>query len=275
MANQASPSSPAGLEDALEKGEAVEEKVQDASDKLSVVNLALKDEIKERHALEDKLVSVTEQGKADRRAALHDSLTDLPNRTLFYDRLEHAFLQAKRHGWTLAVMFVDLDEFKTINDRHGHEAGDKILQVIAERLKQGTRGDDTVSRRGGDEIDILINEVRPETDISLIAKKILATIQVPCEIQAPSNNRAERRDHDSEHPGKYGDRPLPDAWRHCRFVDRWSRCGNVRGKAHKVWVFIRSVNPAVPSIIQAASENFFRVPDTGVYFAKSTCRCFE
>ena len=161
--------------------------MQDASDKLRC-DLALKVEINERHALEDKLVSVTEQGKADRRAALHDPLTDLPNRTLFYDRLEHDFLQAKRHSWTLAVMFIDLDDFKTINDRHGHEAGDRILQVIAERLKQGTRGDDTVSRPVGDEFVILINEVRPETDLSLIAKKILSTIQVPCEIQAPTNN---------------------------------------------------------------------------------------
>ena len=168
IANQDSPS---GLEDALEKSEAVEGKVQDASDKLSVVNLALKDEIEERNSLEGKLAAVTEQGKADRRAALHDLLTDLPNRALFYDRLEHAFLQAKRHGWTLAVMFVDLDNFKLINDTYGHEAGDRVLQVIAERLKEGTRGDDTVSRHGGDEFVILIKEVQEETDISLIAKK--------------------------------------------------------------------------------------------------------
>ena len=176
IANQDSPSA---LEVALEKSEAVEGKVQDASDKLSVVNLALKEEIEERHLLEGKLAAVTEQGKADRRAALHDLLTDLPNRALFYDRLEHAFLQAKRHGWTLAVMFVDLDNFKLINDTYGHEAGDRVLQVIAERLKEGTRGDDTVSRHGGDEFVILINEVREETNISLIAEKILSRIQAP------------------------------------------------------------------------------------------------
>ena len=180
IANQDSPS---GLEDALEKSEAVEGKVQDASDKLSVVNLALKDEIEERHSLEGKLAAVTEQGKADRRAALHDLLTDLPNRALFYDRLEHAFLQAKRHGWTLAVMFVDLDNFKLINDTYGHEAGDRVLQVIAERLKEGTRGDDTVSRHGGDEFVILINEVREETNISLIAEKILSRIQAPFNVR--------------------------------------------------------------------------------------------
>jgi diguanylate cyclase len=109
IANQGSTS---GFENVLGKSEAVEGKVQDASDKLSVVNLALKDEIEERHALEGRLAAVTKQGKADRRAALHDLLTDLPNRALLYDRLEHAFLQAKRHGCKFAVMFVDLDDFK-------------------------------------------------------------------------------------------------------------------------------------------------------------------
>jgi diguanylate cyclase (GGDEF)-like protein len=80
-------------------------------------------------------------------------------------------------------MFVDLDDFKIINDTYGHEAGDRVLQVIAERLKEGIRGDDTVSRHGGDEFVILINEVREETDISLIAKKILSMIQAPCDIR--------------------------------------------------------------------------------------------
>jgi hypothetical protein len=86
------------FENALEKSEAVEGKAQEASEKLSVVNLALKDEIKERHVLEGKWATVTEQGKVDLRAALHDPLTGLPNRALFYDRLEHGFHHAKRHG---------------------------------------------------------------------------------------------------------------------------------------------------------------------------------
>ena len=105
-----------GVEDALEKSEAVESKVQEASDGLSVVNLALKDEVMERNLLEGKLAAVTEQGRLDRHAALHDLLTGLPNRALFYDRLEYGFRQARRHGWRLAVMFVDLDDFKVIND---------------------------------------------------------------------------------------------------------------------------------------------------------------
>ncbi len=170
------------VENALERSEAVEGKVQEASEKLSAVNLALEDEIKERHVLEIKLTAATQQGKVDRHAALHDLLTGLPNRALFYDRLEHGFQQTKRHGWELAVMFVDLDDFKSINDTYGHDIGDGILQEMAERLKESTRGEDTVSRHGGDEFLILISEVREETNISSIAEKILNKIQAPCSI---------------------------------------------------------------------------------------------
>ena len=173
---------PPGFEHALEKSEAVEGKVQDASDKLSVVNLAIEAEIEEREVLDRKLAAVTAQGEVDRRAAMHDSLTDLPNRALFYDRLEHGFQQAKRHGWSLAVMFVDLDDFKVINDTYGHEAGDGVLKVIAGRLVECTRGEDTVSRHGGDEFVILINEAPELAAVSLIAEKLITAIQMPCDI---------------------------------------------------------------------------------------------
>jgi diguanylate cyclase len=170
------------FENVLEKNEAVEVKVQDASDKLSAVNVALKNEIKDRHVLENKLAAVTEQGRVDLQAALHDPLTGLPNRVLFYDRLEHGFQHAKRYGWGLALMFVDLDDFKIINDTYGHDAGDSVLRTIAERLKENTRGNDTVSRHGGDEFVILITEIRDETNISSMAEKILKKIQAPCNL---------------------------------------------------------------------------------------------
>jgi diguanylate cyclase (GGDEF)-like protein len=171
-----------GVENALEKSEAVEGKVQDASDKLAVVNQALQDEVQERHVLEDRLSAVTEQGKVDRQAALHDHLTGLPNRALFFDRLEHGVQQAMRHERTLAVMFVDLDGFKSINDTYGHDAGDRVLQAIAERLSENTRGEDTVSRHGGDEFIVLISEVQDEKDISSLAESLIKKIQAPCNI---------------------------------------------------------------------------------------------
>ncbi len=169
-----------GMESALEKSEAVEEKVMEASEKLSDVNQALKDEVEERSNLEAELAAVKEQGDADRHASLHDLLTGLPNRALFNDRLEHGLAQAQRHGWTLAVMFVDLDDFKKINDSYGHVVGDLVLRTIADRLSESTRDDDTVSRHGGDEFLYLLMEVRDERDITVIAGKLIETIQAPC-----------------------------------------------------------------------------------------------
>ena len=134
------------------------------------------------HALEGQLAAVTEQGAVDRHAAFHDVLTGLPNRALFNDRLEHGIAQARRHGWALAVMFVDLDEFKIINDTHGHDIGDFVLRTIALRLKAETRSDDTVSRLGGDEFLYLLMEVRDEKDVTLIAEKIIKSVQAPCDI---------------------------------------------------------------------------------------------
>ena len=81
-------------------------------------------------------------------------------------------------------MFVDLDDFKVINDTYGHSAGDCVLQSTARRLTESTRGDDTVSRYGGDEFLILINEVREKANISLVAQNILNKIQTPCDIRA-------------------------------------------------------------------------------------------
>ena len=127
-------------------------------------------------------MTVIEREKAVRHIAFHDVLTGLPNRALFNDRLEHGLAQAKRNGWTLALMFIDLDGFKAINDSHGHVAGDSVLQTIAERLRTHTRGGDTVSRHGGDEFLFLITEIRDKDFVAGIAGKLLQTIQEPCSI---------------------------------------------------------------------------------------------
>jgi diguanylate cyclase (GGDEF)-like protein len=172
-----------GVESALAKSEAVEDKVQDASEKLAAVNQGLQNEVQDRHVLEEQLAAATKQGEADRHASLHDPLTGLPNRALFNDRLEHGMAQAKRHGWALAVMFLDLDGFKKINDSYGHDVGDGMLRQIAERLKENTRSDDTVFRHGGDEFLYLLMEVRDERDIVSVAEKLIKAIQAPCEIR--------------------------------------------------------------------------------------------
>jgi len=107
---------------------------------------------------------------------------------LFDDRLEHGLEQAKRHSRTLAVMFVDLDEFKTINDTYGHDVGDTVLKMIAGRLKENARGDDTVSRHGGDEFLYLLMEVGDETDIKLLVEKITKAVQAPCDISVGTHS---------------------------------------------------------------------------------------
>ena len=170
------------MEKVLVQNEAVEEKVQEAADKLADVNVDLKNEVRARHILEFKLEAVKERAEAARRDAVHDPLTGLPNRVLFNDRLEHGLAQARRHGWSLAVMFIDLDDFKAINDTHGHAAGDGVLQAVASRLSQSVRDDDTISRHGGDEFLYLLTEVKDKQDLSTVAEKILESIQSPCTV---------------------------------------------------------------------------------------------
>jgi len=174
--------SQAGLGDVLAQNEMVESKVQACADDLSSITGALKVELKERQVLEHALAAAQAKEQSARHAALHDVLTALPNRALFNDRLEHGLAQAKRHGWTLAVMFIDLDRFKSINDTHGHLAGDSVLQTIAGRLKGMTREDDTVSRHGGDEFLYLLLELKQEADAITIAEKIMAALGEPCEV---------------------------------------------------------------------------------------------
>jgi diguanylate cyclase (GGDEF)-like protein len=173
------------VESALQKSVGVETKVQDASAKLAVVNGVLKDEVRERHILEAQLAAATERGEADHHAALHDPLTGLPNRTLFSDRLEHGLAQATRQGWMLAVLFLDVNCFKGINDSLGHTAGDAVLRTIAARLKNATRADDTVSRFGGDEFLCLVMDPKTEADLAVLAEKIIKAIQVPCDVGDP------------------------------------------------------------------------------------------
>jgi diguanylate cyclase (GGDEF)-like protein/PAS domain S-box-containing protein len=111
--------------------------------------------------------------------AQHDSLTDLPNRLLFNDRLTQAISIAVRQSNQLAVMFVDLDQFKKVNDSLGHGVGDKLLQSVAKRLVACVRRADTVSRLGGDEFLILLSQVEHEEDAAFSARKILRALAVP------------------------------------------------------------------------------------------------
>lgn len=172
----------AEIANALEKSQRVESKVHEASNQLLEVNKSLEHEVRERQGLEHQLATVKKQEESARHDAFHDPLTGLPNRVLFNERLEHGLVQAKRHGWSLAIMFLDLDDFKTINDVYGHDAGDIVLRTISKRLKDNTRDDDTISRHGGDEFLYLLMEAREKQHTILMVEKIIKVIQEPCDI---------------------------------------------------------------------------------------------
>ena len=119
---------------------------------------------------------ITESRKNEenlKHQAYFDQLTDIPNRTLFTDRAETALNQAKRSKEGLAIIFIDLDEFKEINDSMGHDAGDIILKNISQRLITSARKSDTVSRRGGDEFTILMPRIKNIKDAAKLAERIL------------------------------------------------------------------------------------------------------
>ncbi|OGB22166.1 MAG: hypothetical protein A3I66_17470 [Burkholderiales bacterium RIFCSPLOWO2_02_FULL_57_36] len=115
--------------------------------------------------------------------ATHDALTSLPNRVLFGQLLSFAILHARRYGRQLAVMFIDLDRFKVINDTLGHHAGDKLLQQIAMRLTDCLRTSDVVARLGGDEFVVLLQEVAETEQVAAIARKIISTVQQPMTLE--------------------------------------------------------------------------------------------
>ncbi len=184
---------PARVQHTLAKSEKVEAKVQEATVDLVAVNDALSAEIDERHALEHRILQSAsalskslEAEELARHRALHDAVTSLPNVTLFGDRLELALEQAQRHAWRLAVLFLDLDGFKLINDTHGHHTGDLVLQAVATRLSDSTRGGDSVARRGGDEFVVLLLELRDDASAVTFASKLGEQLAEPMVIEATS-----------------------------------------------------------------------------------------
>lgn len=115
--------------------------------------------------------------------AHHDALTGLPNRNLLMDRLTQAITYANRAGRYVAVLFIDLDRFKNINDSLGHGAGDEVIVEVSRRLSQAIRDGDTVARLGGDEFIVVLSDVAREDDVALMAQKLLGTLFIPMLIQ--------------------------------------------------------------------------------------------
>lgn len=116
------------------------------------------------------------------RLAHYDPLTDIPNRILFRDRLEHAIRLAERDKTLFSLMFIDLNGFKQVNDTFGHDAGDALIRICAERLNDCMRRSDSVARMGGDEFTLLLQNTESNTDMAHIAQKVIDSLSVPAQI---------------------------------------------------------------------------------------------
>lgn len=138
-------------------------------------NKKLEEEIAERRRIETLV----------RHQAQHDALTSLPNRILFLDRLDTALERAARHHENFALLYVDIDGFKAVNDNHGHLVGDELLRHIAQRLSKNVRKTDTVSRLGGDEFAVILEEVANDRAALQVGLKICEALAVPYELQMP------------------------------------------------------------------------------------------
>jgi diguanylate cyclase (GGDEF)-like protein/PAS domain S-box-containing protein len=144
--------------------EELELRVAERTAELSAANAKLQDEVFERLQAEQRVWHL----------AHHDALTGLPNRALLHDRLQHALTQAQRSQSRIAVMFLDLDRFKVINDTLGHEVGDELLKEVAQRLRGAVRAADTVARLGGDEFVVVLQDIADIDDAARVAEKIIA-----------------------------------------------------------------------------------------------------
>ena len=122
------------------------------------------------------------------RVAHHDSLTDLPNRLLFDDRLAQAISLAKRDSRQFALLYLDLDRFKPVNDTLGHSAGDELLQAVAARIRSQVRESDTVARVGGDEFAVILPDIARREEAEIVARKIIAAIAVPFQLGSPKQS---------------------------------------------------------------------------------------
>ncbi len=145
------------------------------NDKNEIVNfVCIFQSIESQKVIENKL----------KKMAHYDALTNIPNRALFYDRLDHAILRTNRDESMLSIIFVDLDNFKTINDTLGHSSGDIVLSEVSKRLVSIVRDSDTVARLGGDEFVIILEKISQLSDVSYIADKIIQEIKKPIKLKS-------------------------------------------------------------------------------------------
>jgi diguanylate cyclase (GGDEF)-like protein len=165
-----------GAHELLLWSESIENKLKQFANDLRLLDTALAQEIVQRQDLQEKLTRSAAQSEKHRYLAFHDSLTGLANRALFHDRLDLALRQYQRHQRSFAVMLIDLNQFKSVNDTFGHDVGDQVLRLVAQQLRACVRQEDTVGRSGGDEFVCLLLEVKEDDAIANVAASMLALI---------------------------------------------------------------------------------------------------
>ncbi|HUJ19066.1 MAG TPA: diguanylate cyclase [Nitrospirota bacterium] len=139
-----------------------------------------------KQAVQTIFRDITDRKRIEQRLeqlALYDTLTGLPNRTLFYDRMNQLLALAKRNDYVLALLYVDLDRFKEVNDRRGHEVGDLVLKEAAQRMTSCTRRSDTVARMGGDEFVGICGRIASQRDAGIVAEKLISALAMPFHIR--------------------------------------------------------------------------------------------
>jgi diguanylate cyclase (GGDEF)-like protein len=170
---------PAPLAQALSEITELERALATSQKQLRVVQERIETLVKRDSRLKQKFLRLAQKAGQVRHAAYHDELTGLPNRSLLLDRFNQAVAQAARQGRQVALLFLDLDGFKGINDRLGHAAGDTLLQQVAGRLATCIRACDTACRYGGDEFVVMLPEVAGHESVATVAEKIRTRLAVP------------------------------------------------------------------------------------------------
>lgn len=217
--------------------ETLESRVAERTEELATANLRLQAEITERRNAEQRIWHV----------ANHDALTGLPNRFLFRDRLARALAQAERHETKVALVFVDIDRFKSINDTLGHDLGDRLLQQASARLQAVLRIEDTVARLGGDEFVVVLGDIESDEQLTELAERMRCSLLPPVHLEG----------HALHVSASFGVSLFPDHTEDCEILMRHADTAMYHAKSagrNTVRVFTPSMNAAVSHFFEIESQ---------------------
>lgn len=204
----------------------------------------------DRYLLLTSFIDITSLKNAEeqiRKLADQDALTQLPNLRCTKSRLERALLHSRRYGGRIALIFVDLDGFKPVNDQHGHDAGDTVLKEVAKRLMSATRECDTVGRIGGDEFLIVLTEVAKTSDVDIVADRVMQAVAQPISVEDAVVHVS------ASLGGAISERDGDDAKSLIKAADKAMYQAKRNGRASFVWSSTEQTSD-YPALVPSASE---------------------